>query len=624
MSRARARSAADSGLQSGTESAAHVSAGPVSAAPVSRASWERAAPFALFALACLVYLNTLANGFTLDDVPLVRESALVTGGDWSAIFRSHYWAGAPTVGDHGLYRPVTIASYALVHALGGGGAALQHVVNVLLHGLATVLLFAWIRPLVKPPLAGIAIAALFAVHPIHTEAVSGIVGRAELLAFTGVLGCVCALERARLASSRARAARWIAVSLGAFALALLSKETGVLAPVLVLWTEVVFPERRWLLRRVPRAFVAFALLVLVFAVLWYARSTIVGPRWVHPGWAGVGAVDRTWTALRVLGEYVILLVWPARLLAEYGVHDVPIAHGLGDPGVAFALALCVALAMLAWFARERAPLVTWGLGTCALALVLVSNLIVPIGVMKAERLLYLPSAGFLIALVGACVPLASRARAGTIACATGAIALAACSARTWVRNGDWRDNRTIALAIDGVSPNSPVLQTNLAIWERENGRNDRARAALLEVLAAEPSNARTLAFLGDVESDLGDLASARARYEAALRLAPAQPSVHMKLARTLLALGEWRAAAAELEGLRASTPDEPAVWLNLLVVYRELGETALAVERAREATLRFPRDARVWTEAAGAFERAGATEHAAAARSRAHALGAPR
>jgi hypothetical protein len=612
VSRARARSAADSGLRTETESAAHVSA----------ERWERAAPYALFALACLVYLNTLANGFTLDDVPLVRESALVTQpGTWSSIFRSHYWAGAPTVGDHGLYRPVTIASYALVHALGGGGALSQHAVNVLLHGLATVLLFAWIRPLVKPLLAAITIAALFAVHPIHTEAVSGIVGRAELLAFVGVAGCVCALERARLASNRARASSWIAVALGAFALALLSKETGVLAPALALWTEIVFPERRWLLRRVPRAIVAFALLALVFAVIWYVRSTIVGARWVHPGWEGVGALDRTWTALRVLGEYAILLVWPARLLAEYGVHDVPIAHGLGHPGVVFALVSCLALAALAWFARERAPLITWGLGTCALALVLVSNLLVPIGVMKAERLLYLPSAGFLAAVVAAALPLATRARTRGFVCAAGAIALAACSARTWVRNGDWHDNRTIALSIEGVSPNSPVLQTNLAIWERENGRNDRARAALLEVLAAEPSNARTLAFLGDVESDLGELASARARYEAALRLAPGEATLHMKLARTLLALGEWRGAAAELEGLRATAPDEPAVWLNLLVVYRELGETALAVECARAATLRFPRDARVWMEAASAFESAGSREEAARARTRARELG---
>lgn len=615
MSRARARSAADSDLHVGTESAAHV--------PAER--WERAAPLLLFALACAVYLNTLANGFTLDDVPLVRDSALVNEpGTWRAIFGSHYWAGAPSVGDHGLYRPVTIASYALVHALSGGGAALQHLVNVALHGLATLLLFVWIRPLVRPLAGAVAVAALFAVHPIHTEAVAGIVGRAELLAFSGVLGCVCALERARTAESRTLGAAWIAVAAAAFALALLSKETGVLAPVLVLWTEIVFVERRWLLRRVPRAFAAFALLALVFAVLWSVRSTIVGPRWVHPGWSGVTDAERVWTALRVLGEYVGLLAWPAQLLAEYGVHDVPIARGPGAPGVVFALGLLAGLGGLAWFTRTRAPLVAWGLGACALTLALASNLAVPIGVMKAERLLYLPSAGFLVALVGVVLWLARDARVRTSACVLACVALAACAARTWVRNGDWRDNRTIALSIQGVSPNSPVLETNLAIWERENGHNDRARAALLRVLAAEPGNAQALSFLGEVESDLGDLASARARFEAALRIAPDVAPVHMKLARTLLALGELRAAAAELEWLRARVPDEPAAWLNLLLVYGELGEHALVLERAREATARFPRDARVWDEAARAFERAGRGGDAAEARERARALGSGR
>lgn len=622
MSRARARSDGGPELRAGV----HTPAEPDRSADASGVpQWERAAPLALFALACAVYLNTLTNGFTLDDVPLVRDSALVREpGSWRAIFGSHYWAGAPTVGDHGLYRPVTIASYALVHALSGGGAALQHFVNVALHGLATLLFFAWIRPLVRPLAAAVAVSALFAVHPIHTEAVAGIVGRAELLACAGVFGCLVALERARTAQSVARASAWIATAVAAFAFALLSKETGVLAPALALWTEVVFPERRWLLRRVPRAIAAFALLALAFAVLWYVRSTIVGPRWEHPGWAGVGASERVWTALRVLGEYAGLLVWPANLLAEYGVHDVPIARGPAEAGVLLALASLAGLGGLAWWARERAPLVTWGLGACALTLALASNLVVPIGVMKAERLLYLPSAGFLVALVGFALLLARGTRARAVACAAACLALAACAARTWVRNGDWHDNRTIALSIQGVSPNSPVLETNLAIWERENGHNDRAREALLRVLAAEPDNARTLAFLGDVETDLGDLASARRRFEAALRIAPDDPPVHMKLARTLLALGEPRAAAAELEWLRARVPQEPAAWLNLLVVYGDLGEHALAVERAREAVRRFDGDARVWSEAANVFGQSGLAAEAAAAHVRALELGRAR
>jgi len=132
----------------------------------------------LLAVTMLVYGNTLLNSFTLDDGVYILSNSAVTGPSVRGLFE-------PDKTNH-IFRPVTFATLALNWAVGGAQPFGYHLVNLLLHAAVILLLYLVLRTLLEPlpRAATVALAAawLFAVHPIHTEAVASIVGRSELLA----------------------------------------------------------------------------------------------------------------------------------------------------------------------------------------------------------------------------------------------------------------------------------------------------------------------------------------------------------------------------------------------------------------------------------------------------------
>ena len=176
--------------------------------------------FVLLALlAVLPYGNALQNGFAFDDEPVIQRNPVVTDG----VDLTRILASPVPPGD--LYRPLTVLTFAVNERLSPGRAASFHAVNLLLHAAVTLLVFAIaVRLFASARVAAIA-AALFAVHPIHTEAVTNIVGRAELLAaLFGLLALVCAAD-ADAGGPRQRRALQFA-SLASFSLAVLSKESA--------------------------------------------------------------------------------------------------------------------------------------------------------------------------------------------------------------------------------------------------------------------------------------------------------------------------------------------------------------------------------------------------------------
>ena len=137
------------------------------------------APAFVVLAACAVYLNSIGNGFALDDVFIIHQNARVHDVTaWRYIWLTPYWPFFGT--ELGLYRPFIIFLYAVQWAIGGGATWVFHVGNVLLHATATLLVFLLLERLTPrtPALIG---ALIFAVHPVHTEAVANVVGQAEIV-----------------------------------------------------------------------------------------------------------------------------------------------------------------------------------------------------------------------------------------------------------------------------------------------------------------------------------------------------------------------------------------------------------------------------------------------------------
>ena len=390
-------------------------------------------------VAAVVYAGALRNGFTGDDGHIILGNPLVhsASGMWRA-FLSPYW---PAGLGGTLYRPLAVASYAFDWAV-GGGAVWFHFVNVLWHVAASVLvaLLAYRSAGCSAALLG---GLLFAVHPVHVEAVASIVGRAELMATTFTLLAVyLAVERGSVA--------WSALAWG---LGLFSKESAGIAPVLVAvawWAGVAAvprPGRRQLLTLAAAWGVVGATYLGFHYAALHQTAGLAGPA---PVFVGQTFLAIRLTALSEVTDLARLMLFPLHLRADYSPAERTIVTSALDPRLLLAVAILACwtwAVVVAW--RRRFRVEAFGLFWVGLAYISVSNLIVPIGVLMAERTLYLSSAGLALAIGAAAVRVPVRPLV-----AGAAAVLLAGVVRTATRVPVWRDNLRLTLSVLEDSPRS--------------------------------------------------------------------------------------------------------------------------------------------------------------------------
>jgi hypothetical protein len=379
------------------------------------------APLLLAAATILTYSNSFSAGFTLDSRQAILNDARVhevSARSLADIFGRTYWWPYDA---SGLYRPLTTLSYLFNYAVLGNGdrPAGYHWVNLLLHIANVLLVYLLARPWTSYALPA---ALLWAIHPVLTESVTNIVGRADLLAALGTLAALWFYtERPKF---------WPVGVAAATTIGVFSKESAVVIPLLL----PLFDSNR------RRLMVGLAAVVAPIAGMLLARQAVLAdalPRSIPFTDNPLVSAD-FWTAkltaLSVLGRYCWLLVWPARLSADYSWAQIPPA----SDWAALLTAAAVAGAGLLW--RRRALL--WA----AIAILPTANLLFLTGTIMAERFLYFPSIAFAL-----CLASVWRWRAGRIAVC--AIVLTF-GARAWFRNRDWHDDRSMAESLIRTSPAS--------------------------------------------------------------------------------------------------------------------------------------------------------------------------
>lgn len=404
---------------------------------------QRAGGVVVFAVAACLYLPTIRYDFAYDDVRIIAGNPLLHSlHNWRVIVSSPWWENA-------LYRPLTSLTLAIDWSVGGGRPALFHLSNVILHAIASLLVYGLACRLVGRP-AGLVAALLFAVHPVHVEAVANVVGRAEVLAtlFTILAALAYAADGDLAARGDAGSARRWLTSLGTLAAALCafaSKESAFALPALLLlvdwWDarEVGEPFAT----RIRRHLVVWSACVgLTVAWLWL-RAGIIGDvagTVAAPGLQDLGLVDRTLAMIPVAVQYARLLFFPARLSADYSPDFLPLTTDFSLRVVAGLLVIAAAL-FTAVTARRRQPGMTFSIAWIGASLFIVSNILVPTGVALAERTLYLASVGACL-LVGfvwdrlfACIPAAAMVAA--------LLAIMVGAARSLTRTAIWRSNDTL-------------------------------------------------------------------------------------------------------------------------------------------------------------------------------------
>jgi len=533
----------------------------------ARATWLAAAA------AVIVYLPALGNRFALDDGSIVeRNPAAHSVGAALRAFDHAYW---PAENGAGQWRPLVILSFAADWQVSGGSRTWLHAVNVLWHAAATALVVA-VLALYVPAAAALAGGLLFAVHPVHVEAVANLVGRAELMAAVFLLSAILIgrLIRRRAREGRATWAAELAL-LAVVVAGLLSKEHAAVAVALLALDDLASRERPG--DGLPWRDYA-AVVLLTFGWFMLRRPIDAGESFamVAPTFFHLGVIGRLSTMLPVVLVVVRLMVWPFHLSADYLPGVVPrLEHftPLGGAGVLLLLALG-GLAAASW---RRSRALSVGLVIVAVGWLPTSNLLFPTGIVLAERTLYLASVGFALIAAVAFERVERRWNPRLVSWLAAA-AIVAFAVRTATQTPVWRSNR------------------DLVLWG----------------LAEHPESYRQHQAAARALVRAGDLSAALRQYSVAIELYPLDHYVFAEAGSAALDGGSTRLA---LRYLRQAEHLDSSLALTETLIARALlvaDSAGAALRHARRAVALAPRQAEAARMLAASFAALGECDSAVA------------
>ena len=544
-----------------------------------QASFRPLAAAALFVLVCLLFWPAVAYEFVdVDDAEFVFANPYVRAGLKPATIE---WAFTESHASN--WTPLTFLSLALDTSLFGLEPEGYHRSNVLLHALASVLLFFACHALTGHRWRSLLLALLWAVHPLRVESVAWVAERKDVLSSGFGFASVWAYAVAVRARRRS-AWIWCAVLL---ALGLLAKAMLVSWPLLFLLLDV-WPLRRsdaWRKRLMEKW--PLALLVAVFCVV-----TFLAQR----GGGAVSSLQRLSLPQRLdnavvsYARYLERVFWPHDLAYLYP-HPAFHAPDFGWP-IAVVAACAVLVLLLSagalWLYRRGRPewLIGWGWYLISLLPVLG---IVQVGSQSmADRYTYVPQVGLWLALLwGWQRPARIWARV------TFALLLVLAALFAWRTSQQlpvWRDSRALFSHAIAVTENNAYAHNGLGAYLARAGDIVSAKPHLETALRIDPRFVSARVNLGIVLSSQGDFANARTQYQAALALDPDSPLVHVGLGNLYAASGEL--ARAEEHLLRARSLD-PLRWqahFNLGLVQMRMGKTAEGRESLERALALDPRN----------------------------------
>jgi protein O-mannosyl-transferase len=525
----------------------------------------------LLTVAILVYVNTLVNEFALDDYLYIFNNPAVMNPSFHGLFSA--------TKDFNVFRPLTFAALALNWAVGEAHAWGYHLVNLLLHAAVTLLLYFVFRKLLEALPEGTVVAwvaaLLFAVHPIHTEAVASIVGRSELLAVGFLLSAWLLHLRGQ-----------IILALLCFVLAMLAKESAIVFLPLVVAGDYARGKLKPLLQ-----YVWFGVVGMLYMVsLWKMQGGRFGERGVNfldNPFAHFPASLRILNAVRIGWKYIGLHIFPATLSCDYSYNAI-LLYSNWQHLLFPALAAAALLAIWIWaiLTRQR----EWALAGAIylIGFAVTANILLPTGTIMGERLAYLPSAGFCLLVALLWVRLEKRQ--GKLAWTVLSVAVIALAAGTVVRNRDWQNNFTLFSSAVQAVPGSARAHAGLG---GEYLRRDELEAAGKEyqiALDIYPDFGGVMNSYGLVQSRLGHNDEAVELFRKSLARTrkddPKYNTVASNLAEQLIKIGKSDEALRLLDRQLSTSPEDSRTWSIRAVIWYQRGDWTSARADARTA-LRF-------------------------------------
>ena len=512
-------------------------------------------------LSFVIFGNGITGEFVFDDVTVIQNRGDLTNPDnFFNLFISPYHQNMPKTG---LYRPLTMVSYALNYHIFGPSPASFHVINIIIHALNSFFVFLLVKylfpPKADPPLADkflpYATFILFLLHPIHTEAVTSIVGRAELLSFLwSALTIYFSLKDKKTLAGTS------------FLLALASKESALMVLPIIFFTEWVWLGKKFYNTTIK--FTYFSIPLVAYSIFRYLAlgqyftgditTTLIENPLKFADWP-----ERIFTSAKVLFMYWERLLWPIHLSADYSYNTIKLVTNVLNSWqsiIGFA-ALFFMIAVLILPRTQKSGLAL-GVTIFLFPYLIISNLIFPVGTIMGERLMYFPSFGFAIisafglsklsrsqasgkrnlaSVVGYWPPNSGRASllwSGSLIIAV----ICFYGIRTFVRNNDWQNHSTLfnsALkeSLDGLIVSNALAGIHIRVSEW-----DKAKKQLEVSRSIYENNALLQNLLGIVADHEGNYPLAEEKYKRSLELNPDMTVSNINLGELYLKQGRFEEA----------------------------------------------------------------------------------
>ncbi|KAK3095523.1 hypothetical protein FSP39_015624 [Pinctada imbricata] len=586
--------------------------------PVPRLSYHTSAVI-VFVLAVGCFINSYNGDFVFDD-----SEAVLTNDDLKPstpvvdLFKHDFWGNKlDSKTSHKSYRPLTVLTFRWSHSLGGGANPTAfHIPNILLHGAVCVAMLTMFSLIVAgchfdgdgnfefgAPKTSLLCAILFAVHPIHTESVAGVVGRADLLCallfvlsfISYVKSCVAGTDYTRtnmLYRPETFSVPYFIISMVICALSVLCKEQGItVIESIPLW------RRSLIVRQCFLVIAGLTILITRWRVMGSAPPTFQVFDNPHSFVNGTLLRTLNYNYLYSLNFWLLLNPW--WLCFDWSMGSIPVISSVSDLRILAVLAFWSGLISAIYFSLSHTEHINRTM-TMALALLIVpflpgTNLFFRVGFVIAERVLYLSTAGFCIWVVLG-IQILSKSSEFSQICKYGFyFLLFTFVIRSVQRSHEWKDEMSLFTSGAKVCPLNAKVHYNIAKIHADRGKAEAAIDRYRHAISLNPTYDQAMNNLGNLLKDRGQEVEAERLLAKAVEIRPEFAAAWMNLGIVQAALKKHKAAEKSYYTALTHRRKYPDCYYNLGNLYLDLQQNELAIFAWRNATLQKPTHDKAWS-----------------------------
>ncbi|XP_063991527.1 protein O-mannosyl-transferase TMTC4 isoform X4 [Diachasmimorpha longicaudata] len=575
----------------------------------------------IVSLASLCFINSYDGEFVFDDSPAIINNPDVSTTSLSAIFTNDFWGNKLThKQSHRSYRPLTILTFRFHHWLRGQLIPIDfHVINLILHTIVSLLTLVVFKKLFKRESKYLAFygAVLFAVHPVHCEAVSGIVGRADILSAMLVWLSILSYDKSIYCRRLSKMFLYLLICVMFITAGMLCKETGITAIGLcIVYDLSKLHEKNPHMLRIPAevksTIVENYRFIIRLSTLVFTGMLLMGIRFSLMGFSPpiFQAVDNpssflNSSSLRYLNyQYIYslnlwLLVCPHWLSFDWSMGSVPLI--VGWDWRLCAIALLWSFLLLFCGVAVRAPhrdfsrYILTGLSFLIIPFLPASNVFFNVGFVLAERTLYLPSAGYCLLLTISLQKLCKLLTSPKIPLFLYTILITIWFARSWDRSAEWKTEFSLFRSALNVCPLNAKAHYNVAKSAADLGNISLAEVEYREALRLHPNYSQAMNNLGNLMKDQGRYQDAEMFLRRSIELQEDFAAAWMNLGIVLSALKKFEESENCYKTSLMHRPNCPDCYYNLGILYMEQQEYSKALVAWAEAISRKLKHRRAWT-----------------------------